>query len=247
MVRSFRVLVASLSRVLRPSCTLLFGACLGALFVVGAGSAAQTQRGYFDVRVRGEITKRWSYVQNNPQTECEVRRTYRGTETFTFRSRRLTRVLVRSGPDGRLVVGALLRGISGTYLQAGGRADRSMAADCAKPIAYGTRCSPPRKSANRGGTVSVAAPRRGVVELRKLRLQMRLARALSACEPREVAALPTRVEVASARAVAKDVFDANARVVELDAAARETTTFSGGDSGTATVNVTWTVSFEPLG
>jgi hypothetical protein len=47
--------------------------------------------------------------------------------------------------------------------------------------------------------------------------------------------------------VAKDVFDAKARVVELDAAARETTTFSGGDSGTATVNVTWTVSFEPLG
>jgi hypothetical protein len=233
--------------VLRPSGTLLLGACLGALFAVGAGSAAETQSGYFDVRVRGEITKRWSYVQNNPQTDCEVRRTYRGTEKFTFRSRRPTRALVRSRADGRLVLGALLRNISGTYVQTGSRADRSLAADCPKPVAYSTRCSPPRKAANRGGTVSVSAPRKGVVQLGKLRLQMRLPRALSACEPREVAALPTRVEVASARAVAPDVFDATARTVELDASASETTTFSGGDSGRASVNVSWTVSFEPVG
>jgi hypothetical protein len=233
--------------VLRPSGTLLLSACLGALVAVGAGSAAETQSGYFDVSVRGQITKRWSYVQNNPQTECEVRRTYRGTEVFTFRSRRATRVLVRSRPNGSLVLGALLRNISGTYVQTGRRADRSTAADCPKPIAYSTRCSPPRKNANRGGTLSVSAPRKGVLELAKLRLQVRLPRALSACEPREVAVLPTRPEVASARAGAKDVFDAKARAVELDAAASETTTFSGGDSGKATVNVSWTVSFEPVG
>ena len=232
---------------LRPSGTLLLGACLGAFFAVGAGSAAQTQSGYFDVRVRGEITKRWTYVQNNPQTECEVRRAYRGTEKFTFRSRRPTRALVRSRPDGSLALGALLRNISGTYVQIGSRADRSIAADCPKPVVYSTRCSPPRKTANRGGTVSVSAPRRGVVALAKLRLQMRLPRALSACEPREVATLPTRVEVASARAGAIDVFDAEARAVEFDASASETTTFSGGDSGRATVNVSWTVSFEPVG
>lgn len=232
---------------LRPSGTLLLGACLGALFAVGAGSAAQTQSGYFDVRVRGEITKRWSYVENNPQTECAVRRTYRGSETFTFRSRRPTRVLVRSGANGRVVLGARLRAISGTYVQSGFRTDRSTAASCPKPVAYSTGCKPPRKSANRGGTLSVGAPRRGVIQLAKLRLQIRLPRALSACEPREVAALPTRVEVASARADAKDVFDAKASAVELDAGASETTTFSGGDSGRATVNVRWTVSFEPVG
>ncbi len=92
----------------------------------------------------------------------------------------------------------------------------------------------------------MSAPRKGVVQLAKLRLQIRLPRALSACEPREVAELPTRVEVASARADAKDVFDAKARAVEFDAGASETTTFSGGDSGNATVNVSWTVSFEPV-
>jgi hypothetical protein len=232
--------------VLRPSGTLLLSACIGALFAVGAGSAAETKAGYFDVRVRGKITKRWSYVQNNPDTECEVRRNYRGSETFTFRSRRPTRILVRSRPDGRLVLGAMLRNIAGTYVQTGSRADRSMSADCPTPVAYSTRCSPPRKTANRGGTLSVAAPRRRVIRLAKLRLPIRLPRALSACEPRAVAALPTRVEVASARADADDVFDVKAREVELDAGANEVTTFSGGDTGRATVNVSWTVSFEAV-
>jgi hypothetical protein len=85
-----------------------------------------------------------------------------------------------------------------------------------------------------------------VIQLAKLRLPIRLPRALSACEPRAVAALPTRVEVARARAGAEDVFDPKARAVELDAGASETTTFSGGDTGNATVDVRWTVSFEPV-
>jgi hypothetical protein len=232
--------------VLRPSGSLLLCACLGALLVVGAGTAAETQRGFFDVRVHGKITKRWSYVQNNPETECEVRRTYRGSETFTFRSSRPTRVLVRSKADGSVLLGAMLRNIAGTYVQTGSRADRSTNAACKAPVSYSTRCSPPRKAASRRGTLSLSAPRKGVIQLAKLRLPIRLPRALSACEPRSVAALPTRVEVASARAGAKDVFDAKARAVELDAGASETTTFSGGDTGQATVNVSWTVSFEPV-
>jgi hypothetical protein len=233
--------------VLRPSGNLLLAACLGALFAVGAGSAAETQRAFFDVRVEGKITKRWTYVQNNPQTECAIRRNYRGTETFTFRSRRPTRVLIRSRADGSVVLGALLRNISGTYVQAGRRSDRSTDPACKTPVSYSTRCSPPRKAANSGGTVGVSAPRKGVIQLSKLRLQIRLPRALSACEPRAVATLPTRVEVASARALAKDIFDPQARAVELDAGASETTAFSGGDTGQATVNVDWTVSFEPVG
>lgn len=231
---------------LRPSGTLILCACLGALFAVGAGSAAETKQGFFDVRVRGEVTKGWTYVQNNPETECEVRRSYKGRETFTFRSRRPTRVLAKSRADGSIALGALLRNISGTYVQTGTRSDRSTNPACKTPVAYSARCSPPRKVATRGGTISVSASSKGVIQLAKLRLQIRLPRALSVCEPREVAELPTRAEVASARALAKDVFDAKARAVEFDAGATETTTFSGGDSGKATVNVNWTVSFEPV-
>jgi hypothetical protein len=228
--------------VLRLSGTLILGACAGA-FVVATGTAADVQQGYFDVRVRGEITKVWTYVQNNPDTDCKIRRIYKGRETFTFRSRRPTRVLVRSRADGSIALGARLRNISGTYIQTGTRSDRSTVA-CGTPVRYSTRCSPPRKVANRGGTSSVSAPRRNVIQLAKLRLQLRLPRALSSCEPRGVAELPTRVEVASARAGAEDVFDAKARAVEFEAGAGETTTFSGGDSGRATVDVSWTVSFE---
>jgi hypothetical protein len=219
------------------------------LLAVGAGKAAEPQRGLFDIRVSGKITKRWTYVQNNPGTDCAVRRTYRGSETFTFRSRRPTRVLVRSRANGSLVLGAMLRHISGTYVQTGTRADRSTAGppECATPVAYSTRCSPPGRSATSGGTMSISAPRKGVVKLAKLRLQIRLPRALSACEPRAVAGLPTHVELASVKAGAKDVFDEQARAIEFDAGALETTTFSGGDSGRATVDVDWSVSFEPVG
>ena len=231
---------------LRPSGILLVAACLGALVAVGAGSGADTKHGFFDITVRGEITKRWTYVENNPDTECEVRRTFRGRETFTFRSRRPTRVLVRSRADSSLVLGAVLRNISGTYVQRGTRADRSLNAACPKPVAYSSRCTPPRMTANRGGTVSVSAPRKDLIRLAKLRLSIRLPRALSACEPRAVATLPTRAEAASARANAGDVFDPRARAVDLDASASETTTFSGGETGRATVDVSWTVSFEPV-
>jgi hypothetical protein len=231
---------------MRPSGTLLLSALLGALVAVSTGAAAEPQRGFFDVSVRGTITKQWTYVENNPGTDCEVRRSYKGRETFTFRSRRATRVLVRSRADGRLVLGAILRNIAGTYAQRGTRGDRSTNPACRNPVSYSTRCAPPRKSATRGGAISVSAPRKGVIQLAKLRLPIRLPRALSTCEPREVAKLPTRAEVATARAGATDVFDANARAVELDATATETTTFSGGDSGRVVLNVSWTVSFEPV-
>lgn len=231
---------------MRPSGTLLLTAFLGALVAVSTGAAAQPQRGFFDVTVRGTIVKQWTYVENNPDTDCEVRRNYTGRETFTFASTRPTRILVRSRPDGSLVLGALLRNIAGAYAQTGTRRDRSTNTTCRNPVAYSTRCAPPRKSAARGGTISVSAPRKGVIQLAKLRLPIRLPRALSACEPREVAQLPTRAEVASARALAPDIFDGKARAVELDSGATETTTFSGGDSGRAIVNVSWTVSFEPV-
>jgi len=231
---------------MRPSGTLLLTPFLGALIAVSASAAAEPQRGFFDVTVRGTIVKQWTYVENNPETECEVRRTYKGRETLTFSSRRATRVRVRSRADGSLVLGALLRDIAGTYVQTGTRGDRSTTPTCRNPVAYSTRCAPPRKSATRGGTISVSAPRKGVIQLAKLRLPIRLPRALSACEPRAVAQLPTRAEVASARALAPDIFDGKARAVELDSGATETTTFSGGDKGRAVVNVTWTVSFEPV-
>lgn len=249
MVRNFQSEWYRLQRpVSRPTgIILLTCACLGALLAVGAGYAAESKQGFFDVRVRGEITKRWTYVENSPDTDCQVRRTFRGRETFTFHSRRPTRVLVRTRADGSVVLGALLRNISGTFVQSGSRADRSLSASCKNPISYSTRCSPPKRVADRGGTISVSAARKGVIQLKKLRLAMRLPRALSACEPRGVAALPTRVEVASTRALETDVFDRKARAVDLDAAASETTTFSGGDTGQATVDVTWTVSFEPVG
>jgi hypothetical protein len=189
---------------------------------------------------------RWTYVENNPDTDCDVRKTFRGRETFTFRSRRPTRVLVRSRADATLVLGAILRNISGTYVQNGSRLDRSLSTTCPKPVVYGTTCRPPGIAANRGGTIRVSAPRRDVIRLAKLRLAIRLQRALSACERHPGAALPTRVEVASARAKPGDVFDTKARAVELDAGASETTTFSGGDTGRATVDVSRTVSFEPV-
>jgi hypothetical protein len=233
--------------VLRPSGTLLLSGLLSsALLAAGASSAAEPQRGFFDVSVRGEITKQWTYVENNPDTECAVRRRYGGRETFTFRSRRPTRVLIRSRADGSLVLGAMLRHISGTYRQTGTRSDRSTNAACKTPVSYSTRCAPPRKAASKGGTISVSSASKGLVRLAKLRLAIRLPRALSACEPKEVATLPTKVEIASARASAKDVFDKRARTVEFDTGASETTTFSGGDSGRAVVDVTWTVSFEPV-
>ena len=231
---------------MRPSGTLLLTAFLGALFAVSTSAAAEPQRGFFDVTVRGTIVKQWTYVENNPDTACEVRRNYKGRETFTFRSTRPTRILVRSRADGSLVLGALLRSIAGTYAQAGTRRDRSTNTTCRSPVAHSTSCAAPRKSATRGGTISVSAPRKGVIQLAKLRLPIRLPRALSACEPRGVAQLPTRVEVASARVLAPDLFDGKARAVELDSGATETTPFSGGDSGRAVVNVSWTVSFEPV-
>jgi hypothetical protein len=232
--------------VLRLPGILLIIACLGALLAVGAGTAADAKRGLFDIQVSGEVTKRWTYVENNPDTDCQVRRTFRGRETFTFRSRRPTRVLVRSRADASLVLGAMLRNISGTYVQSGSRADRSLNPACPKPVAYSTRCTPPRLVATRGGTMSLTAPRKGLIQLQKLRLAIRLPRALTACEPRAVAALPTRVELASLRIRAGDVFDPKARAVELETGATETTTFSGGDTGRATVDVSWTVSFEPV-
>jgi hypothetical protein len=231
--------------VLRPSGTLLLLAALVALLAVSAGAAAEPQQGLFDVRARGVIAKQWRFVQNNPATDCAIRRTYGGRETFTFRSRRPTRVLVRSRADGSLAVGALLRHISGTYTQSGTRSDRSTV-QCANPVRYSTRCAPPRRSSNSGGTISLSAPRKGVIRLAKLRLAIRLPRALSACEPRDVAQLATRAEVATARATAPDVFDPAAREVEFDASAVETTTFTGGDTGRAVVTVRWTVAFEPV-
>ena len=233
---------------LRPSGTLPLLALVSALLAAGTGNAAQpgSERGYFDVTVRGKIVKRWTFVENNPNTACAVRRRYTGREEFTIRSRRATRVLVRGRADGRLVLGAILRHLAGTYRQTGTRSDRSTSSACPTPVSYSTRCRPPRRAVNSGGTIGVSAPRKGTVRLAKLRLPIRLPRALSACEPKAVANLPTRTEIAAARVSAADVFDKQARAVEFETGASETSTFSGGDTGRAVVDVSWTVSFEPV-
>jgi hypothetical protein len=219
--------------------------CLGAACVVGAAGAAEPRSGTFQVSVRGEIVRQWSYVQHNPDTECAVRRTYAGRETSTFRSSRPTRVLIRTRADGRLVLGALLRSLSSSHVESGTRSDRSTAEDCPIPVAYTTRCTP-RRANGAGGTVTLTAPRRGILQLRNLRLAIRLPRAPTACQPRAVFRLPFRVTLARARALASDVFDPRARAVELEAEATETTTFSGGDSGRAMVTTRWTLTFEPV-
>lgn len=233
---------------MRPSGTLLLLVLVSAFLAVGAGNGAQRlpERGFFDVTVRGKIVKHWTYVENNPTTECAVRRRYTGREEFTFRSRRPTRVLVRSAADGRLVLGAMLRHIAGTYRQTGTRSDRSTSTDCPVPVSYSTRCRPPGRAVDSGGTISVSAPRKGIVRLSKLRLPIRLPRALSACEPKAVANLPTRAEIAAARVRPTDVFDEEARAVEFETGASETSTFAGEDSGRAVVDVSWTVAFEAV-
>ena len=222
---------------LRPSGTLLLVAALGAALVVSAAAAAEPPSGHFDVRVHGSIVKRWTYVEHNPGTECEVRRTYTGIQRITFRSRRPTRVLIRSRADGRLVLGALLRAIAGTGVLTGGRTERSTSPECTVPVARTTRCAPQRRTSN--GTIGLTAPRRNQLRLGGLRTP----RAASACLPRPVAGLPLRLEAASIRVAAADVLDERARSVEFQAGATETTTFSGGDSGRATVDVTLTLSF----
>jgi hypothetical protein len=231
--------------VLRPPDILLLLVCLGAAFVAGAASAAEPRSGYFQVSVRGEVVRQWSYVEYNPDTECAVRRSYAGRETSTFRSRRPTRILIRTRADGRLVLGALLRSLSGTHVESGTRSERSTAEDCPTPVAYMTRCAP-RRAGSPAGTVALTAPRRGIVQLKNLRLPVRLPRAPTACRPRAVVRLPMRVTLARARAHASDVFDPRARAVELEAQATETTTFSGGDSGRAMVTTRWTLTFDPV-
>lgn len=230
---------------LRPPDILVPLACLGAALVVSAASAAAPRTGYFQVSVRGQIVRQWSYIAYSPDTECAVRRTYAGRETSAFRSRRPTRILIRTRADGRLVLGALLRSLSGTHVVTGTRSDRSTAEDCPTPVAYTTRCAP-RRASGAGGTVALTAPRRGVLQLKNLRLPIRLPRAPTACQPRAVFRLPSRVNLARARALASDVFDPRARAVELEAQATETTTFSGGDSGRAIVTTRWTLTFEPV-
>lgn len=230
---------------LRPPDILVLLVCLGSMLVVGAASAAEPRVGSFEVSVRGEIVKRWSYVAYNPQTECATRRSYSGRETSTFRSRRPTRILIRARADGRLVLGALLRSLSGTHVETGTRSDRSTAEDCPTPVAYTTRCAP-RRAGRAGGSVALTAPRRGILQLQNLRLQIRLPRSPTACQPRAVSRVPMRVTLARARALASDVFDPKARAVELEAQAAETTTFSGGDSGRVIVTTRWTVTFEPV-
>jgi hypothetical protein len=224
--------------VLRPSGTLLLLAALGLALVVCAAAAAERPSGRYDVRVHGSIVKRWTYAEHNPGTACEVRRTSTGRQAFTFRSRRPTRVLIRSRADGRLVLGALLRAIAGTSVLTGGRTDRSTDQDCSVPVAHTIRCSSRRRTAN--GTIRLTAPRRHLLRLGGLRTPP----AAGACLPRPVAGLPLRLEAASIRAGAADVLDERARSVEFQAGATVTTTFSGGDSGRAIVDVTLTLAFE---
>ena len=143
---------------LRPSGTLLLLALVGALLAAGAVDAAEPPARFFDVTVWGTIVKRWTYVENNPDTECAVRSRFAGREELTFRSRRPTRVLVRSRADGRLVLGALLRHLAGTYRQTGTRSDRSTSPECPTPVSYSTRCAPPRRTVSTGGAISVSSP-----------------------------------------------------------------------------------------
>jgi hypothetical protein len=211
--------------------------------------AAEQQRAVFKVTLSATLTKEWKFTQvEESETDC-VRRT-RGSGRWQTKlsSKTPARMRAIAAGNGRVrFSGAVVAALAGAATRSGLMTTTAGGGAPCDRFSRSVRCSKERRSFRRAST-SVASPRRGILQLGRLRGADSIRSFHSTClgEPSDIRAIRTDLPLAPGPLDSRDVFQPDVPRWFVTGDAERVTTLEGEIDGRVKDRVRWRLKFTRL-
>jgi hypothetical protein len=217
------------------------------LAVAGASAYAATpKQAVFKVTLTATLTKDWTFTQVDDETDCT--RTTRGIGHWQakFSTRSAGRVRAVDAGRGKVRFAGTVKALAGSANQSGSITTLAGGPPPCDRMSRSVRCGNERRSF-RGGSTTVSSPRRGVLQLARLRGGDAI-RFRSTCldEPSDIRAIRTDLPLATGPLDAADVFGRNIPRFFITGDTEQVTTLEGEVEGRITERVRWKLVFTRL-
>jgi hypothetical protein len=220
-------------------------ACLLAV-AGGSAYAAESREAVFRVTLTGTLTKKWSFARiEESETDCV--RTTRGVGRWQTKlsTRAPARMRAIAAGSGRVrFSGAVVAALAGTASRSGSMTTTAGGPAPCERLSRSVRCGQERRTFRRGST-TVASPRKGILQLGRLRRADSIRSFRSTCleEPSDIRAVRTDLPPATGPLDSADVFDRNVARWFVTGDTEQVTTIEGDVDGRVTERVRWTLTF----
>jgi hypothetical protein len=210
--------------------------------------AAKPKQARFRVTLTGTLTKTWAFTHAEGEPGCII--TTRGSGEWEARlaTRRATPIRIVAARGGRLrFYGVPLRTIAGTATRSGTNAISGQGSPPCERQTKTVRCVAQRRSF-RSGWAGLVNPRRGVLQLGRLRNAPSIRASSSPCpeEPSDIRSIQTDLTLATGPIAAVDVFGRDIPRFFVSGDSQQETAITGDIDGTVTERVRWTATFTRL-
>jgi hypothetical protein len=223
-------------------------ACL--LAVAGSSAyAAEQKQSVFKVTLTATLTKEWTFTQvEESETDCV--RTTRGVGRWQAKlsARTPARMRAIAAANGRVrFSGAVVAALAGAATRSGSMTTTAGGPAPCERLSRSVRCGQERRTFRRVST-SVANPRRGILQLGRLRGADSIRSFRSTCleEPSDIRAIRTDLPLATGPLDSRDVLDPNVPRWFVTGDTEQVTTLEGDVDGRVTERVRWTLNFSRL-
>ena len=225
-------------------------AILACTLAIAGGSAygARPKQAAFKVTLSATLTKEWKFTRVDDEDDCT--RTTRGSGRWevklTTRSAGRVRAIA-AGNGGVRFSGAVLKTLRGAAAQWGSTTTSATGPQPCERFSRTARCGQERRTF-RGASASVGSPRKGIVQLGRLRGADAIRSFRSDCleEPSDIRAIRTDLPLATGPLDAGDVFDRNVPRWFITGDTEQETALTGGVQGRVIERVRWRLNFTRL-
>jgi hypothetical protein len=214
----------------------------------GSALAAKPKQARFRVTLTGTLTKTWAFTKSDGEPGCVLTTRGSGRWEAKLATRRATTVRIVSVSGGKLrFAGAPIRTIAGAATRSATTVINGQAPPSCETQSKTIRCAA-RRRAFGGGSSGLATPRRGVLQLGRLRTPTAIRSSGPPCpeEPGDIRSIQTDLPLSTGPIAGGDVFSRNISKFFVSGDSQQTTTISGDIDGTVTERVRWTATFTRL-
>jgi hypothetical protein len=214
----------------------------------GSALAAKPKQARFRVTLTGTLTKTWAFTKSEGEPGCIVTTRGSGRWEAKLATRRATPVRIVAIRGGKLrFSGTPIKTIAGTATRSGTTAINGQGSPPCERQSKTVRCAARRRSFN-GGWSGLANPRRGVLQLGRLRTASAIRSSGPPCpeEPADMRSIQADLPLATGPISAADVFSRNVSKFFVSGDSQQSTAISGDIDGTVTERVRWTATFTRL-
>jgi hypothetical protein len=212
----------------------------------GAAYAAKPRQALFKVTLTAALTKTWTFTRIE-SSEADCTRTTRGAGRWEAKLSTRSAGSVRAIAAGLGKVrfsGATLRTLTGAAARSGTMTITATGQPPCKRVSGSVRCQPERRTF-RGGSTAITSPRKGVLQLGRLRGADAIRSFRSTCleEPSDIRTIRTDLPLATGPLAAADIFARDVPRWFISGETEQVTSLEGDVEGRVTERVRWTLNF----